>query len=225
MRILVWDFPTRLFHWLLVVCLAGSWITAEAGFDYFQYHLWFGYTALGLILFRLCWGIWGAMHARFRSFVAAPTRALADLRQLWTREPVPHLGHSASGGWSVLALLALVLAQAVSGLFITDDIFYAGPYNAVVSGDVAGRLAQFHHLNFTVLQVFAALHILVILWFWLGKRQNLILPMLNGMQEVSDADAAKAASHRWVRALALAAGTALAVYLLVTLAPEPAAYF
>ncbi|MEK9911934.1 MAG: cytochrome b/b6 domain-containing protein, partial [Candidatus Puniceispirillum sp.] len=69
---LIWDLPLRLWHWALVICLAGSWITAEAGFDWTTTHFYFGYSALALVIFRLGWGFAGTVHSRYRSFLASP---------------------------------------------------------------------------------------------------------------------------------------------------------
>ena len=73
---LIWDLPLRLWHWALVICLAGSWITAEAGFDWTTTHFYFGYSALALVIFRLGWGFAGTIHSRYRSFLASPEPSL-----------------------------------------------------------------------------------------------------------------------------------------------------
>lgn len=223
-RILVWDFPIRAFHWLLVLSLCGSWITAESGFDYFEYHLYFGYFSLGLVAFRVSWGFLGPTYARFFQFLKSPVAGLIDLRQLFQRQPANHAGHSASGGWSVMLLLLLVTVQAGTGMFISDDIFYSGPYNGVVSNDLAGQLASIHHLNFTALQIFAALHIAVIFWYLFGKRENLIKPMFTGLK-VTQGRHQPIPSQRLLIALGLCTLIAIGVYLIVTLAPPPASIY
>ncbi len=55
--ILVWDLPTRLFHWLLVALVITSFVTGKIGGLWMQYHMWSGYAILGLLLFRLAWGV------------------------------------------------------------------------------------------------------------------------------------------------------------------------
>ena len=215
----VWDFPTRLFHWLLALSFCGSWFTAEAGIEWFDYHFYFGYLTLGLILFRLCWGFLGSPYARFRQFLVGPVEFVRALSALPQRKASHEPGHSATGGWAAMVLLCLCLIQAGSGLFITDDIFYYGPYNSVVSSDTAGTLAYIHHTNFTILQVFIALHILTILWYQWGKKENLLLPMISGNKALTSPP--ESVVTQWGRAIVLAAISTVAITLMVELAPEP----
>lgn len=220
---LVWDLPTRLFHWLLVFCLAGSWITAEAGFDWTETHFLFGYASLGLITFRIIWGFIGPTHARFSSFVKGPTHVVNSARTLLNRTPSTYVGHNPISGWSTVLFLAVVATQATSGLFISDDIFYAGPYNGIVSSDTAGELARIHHLNFNVLQALVLIHLIAIIWYQWGKRTQLIKPMITGRKALPVEHAEQAISHNFVlRAVVLGSLVAATVIALVQLAPPPA---
>ena len=223
---LVWDLPLRLFHWLIVLNLLGSWVFAEAGFDYFQYHIYCGYSALVLVGFRLVWGFVGSQHARFASFLRGPKAVLADLRGLTSRAPSDAIGHTPSGGWSAVVLLTLITTQATTGLFISDDIFYAGPYNAAVSSDTAGMLANLHHINFTLLQIAVVLHIAAAIWYTWGKRTPIIRAMFTGVKPLPAAAPAQHAvtSRLWLAAVVLLAACG-AVWLLVNLAPPPRAMF
>lgn len=198
-------------------------MTAELGLDYMDLHFQLGYFALGLVLFRILWGLWGTHFARFRQFVKGPRAVLDDLKGLTKRESTTHhVGHTAAGGWSILVLLLLVAMQAGSGLFVNDDIMFAGPYNPAVSSDLAGQLAYIHHTNFNVLQGFVLLHIVTVLWYQFGKGRNLIQPMITGYTELQvDQDIA----GFWVRALLSMAISAGAIWLLLYLAPEPSLYY
>lgn len=216
---LLWDLPTRLFHWVLTLCLVGSWITAEAGFDWTEVHFVLGYTSLSLILFRVVWGFVGTRHARFANFLVGPSAVLASCRQLFSRKPTAAVGHSPIGGWSVLLMLLLVGVQATTGLFISDDIFYAGPYNGVVSSSLAGTLASIHHTNFVVLQVVVSIHILAIIWYAAGKRSNLLKPMLSGRNPALGDTHVYSSQLR--RALLVITVVGILVTLLVQLAPPP----
>jgi len=122
----VWDLPTRVFHWLLAICLLGSWATAEAGFDYTELHFLLGYTSLTLILFRIIWGFIGPRHARFSSFLRGPATSITSLKQLFSRQPGADAGHSAIASWSVLALLLLVAAQPPPGCSSAMIFFMQG---------------------------------------------------------------------------------------------------
>ena len=234
---LVWDLPLRLFHWALALSLVGSWITAEAGFDWTETHFLFGYTALGLISFRLVWGLLGTPNSRFNNFLTGPKAIIRALGQLKEKAPpgeISHIGHGPLGGWASVVLLALVMTQAVSGLFISDDIFYAGPYNSAVSNSLADYLGWLHHTNFNILLAAVALHLVTITWYLLGKKENLIKPMLTGKKNISPSLAEHKTqletqpitqpvvpSNLLWRGFFIAIFVLVMVVLLVNLAPEP----
>jgi len=221
---LVWDFPLRAFHWLLASCLVGSWITAEAGYDYTELHFLLGYSSLALILFRLIWGVCGTTYSRFGQFLRGPRTTIESIRSTWTRTPSTHTGHGPAGGIASVALILVVAIQAGTGLFISDDIFWAGPYNGAVSSDLAGTLAQVHHINFNVLQALVFLHLCAIAWYTWGKRQNISKSMLTGRKAIASAQTGIAHS-KLVTALIVAGFAAGAIWLLITLAPPPPAYY
>ena len=75
-RILVWDIPTRLFHWLLAGSFAGAWLTSESE-RLAAIHVGCGYALLGLIGFRLIYGLVGSRYARFSEFVRGPGAVIA----------------------------------------------------------------------------------------------------------------------------------------------------
>ena len=125
---LVWDLPLRLFHWLLVLSLVGSYMTAHAGPDWIQVHARLGYWTAGLLIFRVLWGLCGPTHARFRSFLAPPRKVVQYIRGLLEGANVHHVGHNPLGGWMVIAILLSLTLQVATGLFATDDIAWTGPY-------------------------------------------------------------------------------------------------
>ncbi len=95
-QIKVWDLPVRVFHWSLVVGFTIAWFTGEQSE---MLHSWAGYTVLGLVLFRIGWGIVGSRHARFSDFIYSPSRILAYLRSLCSGQPTHYLGHNPAGGF------------------------------------------------------------------------------------------------------------------------------
>lgn len=120
-RILVWDIPTRLFHWLLALSFAGAYLTAESE-SWRLVHVTLGYTFGGLILFRLLWGLIGTRHARFADFAFGPRRVLAYLRSLLSGSPDHHVGHNPAGSWAIYAILLSGLGVALSGYALYMDI-------------------------------------------------------------------------------------------------------
>jgi cytochrome b len=198
-------------------------VTAEAGFDWTEVHFYLGYTSLGLIAFRVIWGFVGPRHARFSSFMRGPRATLEAIQDLPRKQASAVVGRGALGAWSTVVILGLVATQATTGLFISDDIFWAGPYNTVVSDDTAGFLASVHHTNFNVLQGMVVLHLLTITWYAIGKRQNLVAPMLHGKKPLDATQQYEAIESSMIlRALLVGAVVATAVTLVVQLAPEPA---
>ena len=217
---LIWDLPLRLWHWALVVCLAGSWITAEAGFDWTTTHFYFGYSALALVLFRLAWGLLGTFHSRYASFLTSPKRVLTYLRR--PNGAKPSTGHNPLGGWASVAIVVLIGLQASSGLFISDDIFYAGPYNTVVSGSTADWLAGWHHQLFTLIQITVVAHVLAVSWYTWGRKEGLIQAMFHGKKRLKIRSTEETVNeHRGMRALLLLALAAAVVATLVYVAPLP----
>ena len=165
------------------------------------------------------WGFLGNEYARFTQFLRSPVTVIRSLPHLFDKTSGRSAGHSPHGGYAILLLLYFALAQAISGLFISDDILYSGPYNPLVSGDTAGTLAWYHHTNFTALQIMVALHILAILWYRVRKGESLVLPMLTG-KKISDSFPS-ATRVTWLRALLVISICIGAIVLLVQLAPEP----
>jgi cytochrome b len=206
-RARLWDAPTRIVHWALVILIALAWWSAEAG--QMDWHRWAGYGVLGLVLFRLIWGFAGSASARFAGFVRGPLATIAYLRTLPGRAPSDMPGHNPLGAWSVLAILAAVIAQVVTGLFTVDiDGIESGPLSDRVSFDTGRQFAEWHHWSFTAIEVLAAIHVAAIVFYLVYKRSDLITPMITG-RRLFAADPALRFAPPW-RALlaALVAGAA-----------------
>ncbi|MFW5911056.1 MAG: cytochrome b/b6 domain-containing protein [Thiohalospira sp.] len=204
-RVKVWDLPVRLFHWLLVAAFALSWYSGEQGLEWVDVHVWSGYTIITLVGFRLLWGLAGSETARFSNFLHGPRQVLAYLRG-WLRGEGHTLGHNPAGGWMVLVMLVLLLAQGITGLFATDDIFFDGPLGGWVGSDIQGWLTGWHKANFDVLLALIALHLLAILAYRL-RGEDLVRPMISGYKRESARQPAMASLVRAVVLLVLVAGT------------------
>ncbi|NSL54527.1 cytochrome b/b6 domain-containing protein [Uliginosibacterium aquaticum] len=181
-RIKVWDLPLRLFHWSLLLCVAGAVISIEVA-DNIDWHQRFGIAVLTLLVFRLLWGIVGGQHARFANFLRSPASILGYVKRM-KDEKGPAVGHNPLGALSVLGLLAVLLFQAGSGLFLSDEIMFEGPLFKFVSGEIAGFLAEAHEANAGIIFTLIGLHLAAILFYRFVKRDNLITPMLTGSKEV-----------------------------------------
>ncbi len=214
----VWDVPTRLFHWSLVLLVAANIYTGNVGgLREMDLHKLSGYAILALVLFRLVWGFVGSRHSRFADFVRGPGEVIGYARSLFGKAHRSFVGHNPMGAWSVMAMLASLLLQAITGLFARDDILTEGPLVRYVSKETSRTLSAIHELNATVLYVLIGTHLAAVLGYLVFRKDNLIRPMLTGRKavaaEAGNADAPFARS--WVAAVILAA-TAGAVWLVVS---------
>ena len=205
-RILVWDLPLRLFHWLLLLLVVTSFVSAKIGGNAMQIHMLSGYAVLALLLFRILWGFLGGTHARFASFVRSPVAVIAYLRGLTRNDAEHHLGHNPAGAWSVILMLLALLIQTATGLFANDDIATEGPLAKLVSKALSDRITGVHHLNLWLLYALIGTHLAAIAFYLFHKRENLVTPMLTGFkQSAVAAGAAHRAGRLWLAALLLAA--------------------
>ena len=173
----VWDGPTRLFHWLLVVLFAFSWWSAEN--REMEWHVLSGLSLLGLLIFRLLWGVLGGSTARFTGFVKPPSAILAYLGGRVHGRVSP--GHNPLGGYSVIAMLLVLALQTTTGLFATDvDGLDSGPLSFLVTFEQGRIAAQVHEIAFNVSLALIALHVLAIAFYLVVRRRNLITPMVTG---------------------------------------------
>ena len=182
----VWDVPVRVFHWALVLLIVSQITTVSLGGNAMEYHLLGGYSILALVLFRIVWGVVGTRQARFANFLRGPLAVLRYARSLTGSNHEKHAGHNPLGGWSVIAMLASVLVQAVSGLFADDEIITSGPLWKYVSDDVASTIGAIHEANALVLLTLICIHMGAILFYLVRKKENLIVPMFSGLKTSLD---------------------------------------
>lgn len=204
-RIAIWDVPTRLFHWLIVLLMPALWWTAET--HRMELHLLLGQVALGLILFRIFWGLIGSSTARFAAFVKGPRAIRAYLGGAKAG-----IGHNPLGALSVVALLLLLATVIGLGLFASDeDGFQPGPLSHLIDFDSARILAERHEQVFWILVGFIVLHVAAILFYLVAKRDNLVGPMVTGGRRGEAGEAPMVPAPAW--RFLLAAGLAIAITL------------
>lgn len=179
----VWDLPTRLFHWALVAAVAVAILSAELGM--LAIHMLAGETVLVLVLFRLGWGVVGSQTARFADFVKGPGAILDYLKRSRAGgEAAFTLGHNPLGALMVVALLLILLVQATSGLFTSDDILVDGPLVPMASGATVAALSSVHRLLANGIFVLIGLHVVAVFFYLLVKKDNLIRPMVTGRKSL-----------------------------------------
>ena len=175
----VWDLPTRVFHWSLLAFVSGAVISAQLGGNWMEWHLRCGAATLGLLAFRIVWGLVGPRYARFRSFLYAPRVVLAHLRKIRSAGE-RHAGHSPSGAVSVFALLGVLVALSVSGLFSSDSISTDGALVRFASESTVSLATSIHVRLQWAIYGLVALHVAAVLAHLVVKKDDLIRPMLHG---------------------------------------------
>jgi cytochrome b len=187
-RIVVWDLPVRVFHWLLALSFAGAFVTAESE-RVRDVHVALGYTFMGLLAFRIVWGLIGSRHARFASFVRGPRAVMRYLASLASGRPEHHAGHNPAGGWAIVAMLVLGLAVAASGYFVYSDM--------------GGRaLEALHEGAANAMLALVIVHVVAVLASSVVHRENLVAAMITGRKRGAAEDGIGAT--RWAPAAALA---------------------
>jgi cytochrome b len=183
----VWDPFVRLFHWLLVIGIATAWWTGDEGWMDIHYKI--GLAIIGLIVFRLLWGLVGSPAARFRHFLKGPRAIIGYMKTMFAAKPSYAFGHNAGGGLMVAGLLLVLLVQSVSGLFNTDDVLFEGPYFEKVPDWFSRLMGYLHDQLFNLILVLVGLHIAVIAMYLLWKRENLVRAMVLGSARLPEATA------------------------------------
>lgn len=217
-KILLWDLPTRVFHWLLVLAMVGLVATGKIGGNLIEWHGKIGIAVVGLVAFRLAWGLMGSTYARFCQFFPTPGKIRAYLQGQW-KQP----GHNPLGALSVFALLGVLTAQLMTGLVANDDIAFVGPLMDLVGRDFSNLATGWHKLLVNLLIALVVLHIAAIMFYAHVKKDNLVKPMVSGWKDVEASANAESAKGGGVVALLVALAIALlAVYLATGVwLPEP----
>ncbi len=208
----VWDPFVRVFHWSLITLFGLAWWTGE-NHD-MDRHRQAGYAILALLLFRVFWGFAGSRTARFAQFLKGPAAIRAYLA---STDDTPSDGHNPLGGWSVAALLTVLLAIVVAGLFAVDvDGIESGPLADWVSFDQGRMAAEWHETVFKAALAVIGLHVLAIGYYQVLNGHDLIGPMITGKRARAKDHAAT--DLRWSPVLALSgiAGVAAVTWGVMT---------
>lgn len=212
----VWDWPTRLFHWALVLCVVGAVVSAKVGGNAMEWHFRLGLAVLALLVFRLIWGVVGGRWSRFASFLYAPSTLLRYMRGQARPQEMLDVGHSPTGALSVFALLGLLAVQVSTGLVADDEIANTGPLIRFVESATSLAATAWHKSwGQWLLLGLVGLHVLAIVAYRLVHRRDLVTPMLMGDKPLPP-EVPASADHagRWGLALlALSLGVALALWV------------
>jgi cytochrome b len=178
-KTLIWEWPLRVWHWLLVCCITGSLATGLSGdIGLMDWHLRLGYCACGLLMFRLLWGFVGGLYSRWRHYRPSPTGILRHFRGGAQQTP-----HTAPGVGLVVVMLGVIAVQAITGLYTTDDIFIEGPLVRGADEDLVATMSAIHHRIYYLVLAAIAIHLTAHVVYGL-KGSRLPLSMFTGRKTV-----------------------------------------
>lgn len=148
-NILVWDLPTRAFHWSLAGCFAVAYLTAESE-ALALIHQLAGYLFAALITFRLVWGVFGSRYARFTEFLRSPAEVIRYAASYLKRAPQHYIGHNPLGALAIVLMLALGIGIVATGwlnvsggeAFEEVHEFFANAMLVVVIAHIGGVIAS-----------------------------------------------------------------------------------
>ncbi|PQA87727.1 cytochrome b/b6 domain-containing protein [Hyphococcus luteus] len=212
----VWDAPTRIFHWLLVVLIGVCWFTGEEEGLATLVHRLSGEAIIGLLVFRFLWGFQGGEYARFSTFFAPPREIFAHIKELMRFRASQTLGHNSLGALASIVLMLIVALTAVSGLLSADDD-RTGPLSLIFNVN----LKELHEVSFRLLQAMVVVHLLGVAVTSFASRENLARAMVTGAKKRPADSGARDAKPGSSRALIAAAGAALLTAGGLMLLPHP----
>lgn len=185
LRILVWDLPTRLFHWLLVATVATCATTAFLlPSRWLGWHFAAGYVLGGLLLFRLSWAFFGPEPSRWPGFIPTPAAVIAHLKAVLRGHPPATVGHNPAGGAMILALLLVLSGLVITGLVSVGGLFKQGPLAFATPFHFAAGVKEIHELLAYGLLALAGGHILGVLVESKLLKEALILTMITGKKDL-----------------------------------------
>ncbi len=200
----VWDFSIRLFHWSLVILIGFLWWSGTEG-EEMDNHVLAGYSVLALISYRIIWGFLGSHHAKFINFVRSPIKTIKAIPEVISvRSDSHYVGHNPVGGWMVVLLILALMAQGITGLGTTDDIFIDGPLVAYLDDDLISLFSSLHHQIADLLVALVILHLAAVLYHDAIKRERLIKAMVTGIKySPHQVESSKLPTKRFISTIAL----------------------
>ncbi|MCP4597958.1 cytochrome b/b6 domain-containing protein [Neptuniibacter sp.] len=175
----IWDLPTRIFHWSLVLLFIFMIISGESD-DLLEWHFYAGYLMSGLILFRVLWWFLGTRYARFSALKLSPMELMSYSKDLLRSKHTPSYGHTPPGSMMVVLVLVLLTIQLLTGMMSTDDIIWNGPFYNYVSGDTSELSGQVHEVIQLILQILVGIHVLAIILYKVKFKEALVPAMVHG---------------------------------------------
>lgn len=208
--VLVWDLPTRIFHWLLVLAVVIGYLTGGEEGWLFAVHTAAGYLIAVLLLFRVIWGVIGSPRSRFRDFVHRPRAVGKYARSVLALAPPRHIGHNPLGGWMVILMLLALFVTLATGLFSGEEGEGSGLLFPWIAAPGSEGLSEVHEVFANIVVGLAIVHVCAVFLDWWLTRENLISSMISGMKQLDEASASAEKPVASRRRMILAAGVVAA---------------
>lgn len=175
----VWPWFIRVFHWSLVVLVALLFWTAEIAEEE-QWHAYFGYALLVLLLLRCVYGcITSNPFTSLVGLVCNVRRIPSYSSKIFSKNKPRHLGHNPLGGLMVLALLLLLFTQASIGFFLAGEDFDA-PLYPYIGDELSYTLSEIHEILFDIIVIAIGLHVTAVIFYHLKHKEPLLQAMIHG---------------------------------------------
>jgi len=181
-KTLIWDLPTRVFHWLLLASYVLAWISYDDNRFLFV-HVFAGYVFFGLLIFRLTWGLIGTHYARFHSFAHDWSSVSEYLKGLFTGQAMRYIGHNPVGGQAILAMLILGLLISITGLLALGGEEGHGPLQGLVSYTIGIASHSLHEILAWLMLALTVIHVIGVIVESLFHKENLIWAMISGHKD------------------------------------------
>lgn len=178
-KTIVWDMPTRVFHWLLTMGFVAAWMTHDDN-RFLYIHVFAGYVFLALLVFRLLWGVIGSHYARFHVFAHNWESVQAYLKGLITGEATRYIGHNPIGGWSIFLMIALGFLITIAGMFVLGGEERHGPLAAVIPFAVGSAFKEVHEFGAWTMIIMVSIHVIGVIVESIFHKDNLIWAMVSG---------------------------------------------
>ncbi len=184
-KILVWDLPLRIFHWLLVVAFTVAYLTED---DWLIVHVWAGYLIIALLLFRIVWGFTGGHYAKFKQFLCSPSTSINYLKQVNALTAKRYLGHNPAGALMIILMLSALLLTTLSGLIVYAADQGAGPFAGMIASTYEETWEEVHEFfaNFSMLLII--IHLSGVIFESFVYKENLTKSMWTGYKTKRDDD-------------------------------------
>lgn len=205
--VVVWDLPTRVFHWTIVGAVLLGWLTAEAPGIGYALHKVAGFVILVALLFRVVWGVGGSRHSRFSDFIYAWPAVRVQIADAIRLRAQPRVGHTPVGGWMIVALLLTLAAIAISGLFASAR-GVAGPLAPALPAALSHLAKEVHEVAFDILFLLVLVHVCGVVAESALTGGRLVRAMWTGRKDLTPEEAAgegRLVAARWAVAATVAA--------------------